>query len=108
METDLIPAWHYRFSLSRNKKKMRNRQVEEAKKIKSYNRLIHKQFVQVSVLCGPQFLSYLSNVSCTFLELCMETPYCCIVLVHQYGRRKSTKTFGVHFFYKSSFISLEN
>ena len=108
METDLIPAWHYRFSLSRNKKKIGNRPVEEAKKIKSYSRLIHKQFVQVSVLCGPQFLSYLSNVSCTFLELCMETPYCCTVLVHQYGRRKSTKTFGVHFFYKSSFISLEN
>ena len=32
------------------------------------------------------------NVSRTFAELCKETPYWCIVLVHQYGRRKSTKT----------------
>ena len=30
--------------------------------------------------------------------------YWCTVLVHQYGRRKSTKTSGVHFFYKSSFF----
>ena len=28
-------------------------------------------------------------------------------MVHQYGRRKSTKTSGVHFFYKSYFFSLE-
>ena len=38
----------------------------------------------------------------------METPYWYTVLVHQYGSRKSTKTSGVHFFYKSSFFSLEN
>ena len=38
------------------------------------------------------------NVSCTFEELCMETPYWCTVLVHQYGRRKSTKTSGGNFF----------
>ena len=31
------------------------------------------------------------NVSRTFVELCMGTPYWCTVLVHQYGRRKSTK-----------------
>ena len=31
------------------------------------------------------------NVSRTFVELCMETPYWCTVLVHQYGRRKSIK-----------------
>ena len=42
------------------------------------------------------------------LELCMETPYWCTVLMHQYGLLKSTKTSGVHFFYKSSFFSLEN
>ena len=48
------------------------------------------------------------NVSRIFVELCMETPYWCTVLVHQYGRRKSTKTSGVHLFYKSSFFSLEN
>ena len=29
-------------------------------------------------------------------------------LVHKYGRRKSTKTSGVHFFYKSSFFTLES
>ena len=34
--------------------------------------------------------------------------YWCTVLVHQYGRRKSTKTSGVHFLYESSFFSLEN
>ena len=33
--------------------------MEEAKKVKCYKRLIYKQFVQVSGLCGPQFLCYL-------------------------------------------------
>ena len=33
--------------------------MEEAKKMKYYKRLIYKQFVQVSGLCGPYFLSYL-------------------------------------------------
>ena len=33
--------------------------MEEAKKMKCYKRLIYKQFVQVSGLCEPQFLSYL-------------------------------------------------
>ena len=33
--------------------------MEEAKKMKCYKRLIYKQFVQVSGLCDPQFLSYL-------------------------------------------------
>ena len=32
--------------------------MEEAKKMKCYKRLVYKQFVQVSGLCGPQFLSY--------------------------------------------------
>ena len=32
--------------------------MEEAKKMKCYKRLMYKQFVQVSGLCGPQFLSY--------------------------------------------------
>ena len=48
------------------------------------------------------------NVSRTFVEVCVETPYWCTVLVHQYGRRKSTKTPRVHFFYKNSFFLLEN
>ena len=33
--------------------------MEEAKKMKCYKRLIYKQFVQNSGVCGPQFLSYL-------------------------------------------------
>ena len=33
--------------------------MEEAKKMKCYKRLKYKRFVQVSGLCGPQFLSYL-------------------------------------------------
>ena len=81
--------------------------MEETKKIKRYKRLIYKQFVQVSDLCGPWFLSIWRNVSRTFEDLCMETSYWCTVLVHQYGRLKSTKTSVVHFvFIKSlSFLS---
>ena len=33
--------------------------MEEAKKMKRYKTLIYKQFVQVSSLCGAQFLCYL-------------------------------------------------
>ena len=33
--------------------------MEEAKKMKCFKRLIFKQFIQVSGLCGPKFLSYL-------------------------------------------------
>ena len=82
--------------------------MEEAKKMKCYKRLKDKQFVEVSGLGGPQCLSYLPKRFTHFVDLCRETPYWCTVLVHQYGRRKSTKTCGVHFFYKSSFFSLEN
>ena len=82
--------------------------MEEAKKMKCYKRLMYKQFAQVSGLCGPQFLSYLPKRFTHFVDLCRETPYWCTVLVHQYGRRKLTKTSGVHFFYKNFFISLEN
>ena len=38
---------------------MGNHPVEEAEKMKCYKRLTYKQFIQVSGLCGPQFLSYL-------------------------------------------------
>ena len=79
-------VWNACVSLSRNKKYIGNSPVEEAKKINCYKR----------VIC--------QNVSRTVVELCMETPYWSTVLVHQYGRRKSTKTSGVHFFYKSSFF----
>ena len=37
--------------------------MEEAEKMKCYKRLIYRQFVQVSGLCGPQFLSYLQKRS---------------------------------------------
>ena len=77
--------------------------MEEAKKMKCYKRLIYEQYIQVSVLCEPQFLSCLPK---RFTHLCMKTPYWCTVLEHQYGRRKSTETPGVHFFNKNSFFSL--
>ena len=41
--------------------------MEEAKKMKCYIRLIYKQFVQASGLCGPPFLSYLPK---RFTHLC--------------------------------------
>ena len=44
------------------------------------------------------------NVSRTFVEFCMETPCWCTVLFHKYGRQKSTKTSGVHYFYKKLFL----
>ena len=49
--------------------------------MKRYKRLIYQQFVQVSGLCGPQFLSYLPK---RFTHLCT-------VLVHQYGRLEINK-----------------
>ena len=86
------------------KKKLEIRPVEEAKKIKYDKRLKYKRFVQVSGLCGPQFLSYLPK---RFTHLC-RALYGDAILVHQYGRRKSTKTYRVHFCYKSSFFLFEN
>ena len=65
---------------------------------------LSKSQVLVSVLVAHSFWVICRNVSRTFVELCMETPYWCTVLVHQYGRRKSTKTSGVHFFYKKLFL----
>ena len=41
--------------------------MDEAKKMKCYKRLLYKQLVQVSGLCGPQFLSYLPK---RFTHLC--------------------------------------
>ena len=82
--------------------------MEKAKKMKCYKRLICKQFPKSQVFVAHSFWIMCRNVSPTLVELFMETPYWCTVLVHQYGRRKSKKTSGVHFFYKSSFFSLEN
>ena len=78
--------------------------MEEAKKMKCYKRLIYKQFhVQVSGLCGPQFLRCLAK---RFTHLC-RAFYGDVMLVYQCGRRKSSKTSGVHFFYKSFFFTRE-
>ena len=98
-----------RFHCHATKNWIGNRPVEEAKKMTCYKRLIYKQFIQVSGLCGPQFLmSYLPK---RFTHLC-RAFYGDAILVYrtgaQYGRRKSTKTSGVHFFYKISLFSLEN
>ena len=68
--------------------------VKEAKKMKIFRRLIFKQFVQVEGLwpkVSELFAETSRNVSRTFVELCMDTPYWCTVLVHQYGRPKSTQ-----------------
>ena len=55
--------------------------MEEAKKMKRYKRLIFKQFVQFSGLCGPQFLSYLPK---RFTHLC-RALYGDAMLVHRFG-----------------------
>ena len=69
------------FSLSRNKKMIENSPVEKAKKMRCYERLIFKQLVQVSGLCGPQFLSHLPKC---FTHLC-RTLYGNAILVHGFG-----------------------
>ena len=82
--------------------------MEEAEKMTCYKRLIYKQFVQVSGLCGPQFLSYLPK---RFTHPC-RALYGDAILVYRFGPPiwppEINKTSGVHFFYKSSFFSLEN
>ena len=85
-----VPLYHYRpFSLSRNKKnKLETVPLKNPNKKNKINNLSRSQvFVAHSlwVICR--------NVSRSFVELCMETPYWCtnmanMVLVHQYGRRK--------------------
>ena len=69
------------FSLSRNKKINWKPSSGRSQKMKYYKRLIYKQFVQVSGLCGPLFLSYLPK---RFTHLYRFGPPI-------YGRRKSTK-----------------
>ena len=54
--------------------------MEEAKKMTCYKRLIFKQFVHVSGLCGPQFLSYLPK---RFTHLC-RALYGDAILVHRF------------------------
>ena len=97
-------AGFYRsFSLSRNKKLNWRPSSGRSQENECYKRLIYKQFVFVA----HSFWVICRNVSRTLVELCMETPFWCAVLVHQYGRRKWTKTSRVHFFNKSSFFSHE-
>ena len=62
-------------------KKIGNRPLEEAKKMKCYKRLIDKQFVKVSSLCGPQFLSYLPK---RFMHLC-RALHGDAILVYRFG-----------------------
>ena len=82
--------------------------MEETKKMKCYQRLTYKQFVQVSGFYGPQFPSYLPK---RFTHLC-RALYGYAILVYRFGPPiwppEINKTSGVHFFYKSSFFSLEN
>ena len=75
-ETSLIDRFHCHAT----KKLIGNRPVEE-KKMKCYKRLIYKQFVQDSGLCGPQFLSYLPK---RFTHLC-RALYGDAILVHRFG-----------------------
>ena len=55
--------------------------MEEAKKVNCYKILIYKQFVKVSGLCGPQFLSYFREC---FTLLC-RALYGDPILVHRFG-----------------------
>ena len=85
-EYPLVFSYYSSFSLSRNKhgtkkKTTRNRRVEEAEKMKCYKTLIYKQFVQVSGLCDPQFLSYLPK---RFTHLC-RALYGDAILVYRFG-----------------------
>ena len=73
-----VPLYHYRsFSLSRNKR-INWRPSSGRSQTKKQN----KQFVQVSGLCGSQFMSYLPK---RFTLLC-RALYGGAILVHQYGQ----------------------
>ena len=69
------------FHCHATKKYIRNRTVEEAKKMKCFKRLIYKQFFQVSGLCGLQFPSYLPK---RFTHLC-RAFYGDAILVYRFG-----------------------
>ena len=70
-----------RFHCHAAKKYIGNRPVEEDKKMKCDKRLIYEQFVQVSALGGPQFLSYLPK---RFTHLC-RALYGDAILVYRFG-----------------------
>ena len=82
------------FSLSCNKKinwKPSSGRSQEAKKMKCYKRLIFKSQVFVThsfwVICW--------NVSCTFVDLCMETPYWCTNMVTGNQKKHLEFTFSI-------------
>ena len=77
--------------------------MKKAKNTKCYKRLIHKQSLQVSGLCGTAFLSYLPK---RFMQL-----YRALYgvanqngVADQYGDQH--KTSGIHFYNESAFFSL--
>ena len=75
-------SWYRSFPLSGNKKKMNWKPSSgRSQETECYKRLIFKQFVQVSGLCGPQFLSYLPK---RFTHLC-RALYGDAILVHRFG-----------------------
>ena len=69
------------FSLLRNKKLNWKPFSGRSQKNECYKRLIYKQFVQVSGLCGSQFLCYLLK---RFTHLC-RALYGDAILVHRFG-----------------------
>ena len=97
-----------RFHCHAIKKCIRNRSLEVSKKMKCYKRLIYKQFVQESGLCGPQFLSYLPK---RFTHHC-RALYGDAILVYRFGAPtwppEINKNMWSSFFYKSPFFSFEN
>ena len=69
------------FLLSCNRKINWKPSSGRSQEMKCSKRLIHKQFVQVSGLCGPQFLSYLPK---RFMHLC-RAVYGDAILVYRFG-----------------------
>ena len=68
-------------SLSRDKKVNWKPSSGRSQETECYKRLIYKQFVQVSGLCSPQFMSYLPK---RFTHLC-RALYGDAILVYRFG-----------------------
>ena len=67
--------------------------MEEAKKLNVIKDYFLNNLSRSQVFVAHSFWLICRNVSRTFVELCMETPYWCTVFLHQYGCRKSTNIF---------------
>ena len=65
--------------------------MEEARKWHIMKDSYIKNLSKSQVFVAHSFWVICQNVWRNFVELCMETQYWCTVLVHYYGRRKSTK-----------------